>query len=201
MAVLVEALSVIVRRESIDRKVDGGWEAFLRTVPNQTFCSDGELVRVGFMHPSDVGSYIGVLKENGLVFEESGRCVDIAVADQDTGFTSTCPWGEFTHLKRGEDGGRMAACWLYEGERRGKGLHFPHSMLEGGKPRIQVVLPAGWEFEGSLSQHHTFVPREDQERRLKFQRSEPDGRQVFLDTETGKEVTQTRTQGRRESDA
>jgi hypothetical protein len=49
MAVLVEALSVIVRREAIVRKDSGGWSAFVAAVSNETFCADSELVRVGFI--------------------------------------------------------------------------------------------------------------------------------------------------------
>ena len=58
MAVLVEALSVIVRRDAIVRKYRGGWQEFLQHVPNNTFCTDDELARVGFMHPKDVEAYV-----------------------------------------------------------------------------------------------------------------------------------------------
>ena len=54
MAVLVEAISVIVRAAAIHQKYPGGWEAFKRIIPNQTLCADNELVRIGFMTPDDV---------------------------------------------------------------------------------------------------------------------------------------------------
>jgi hypothetical protein len=36
MAVLVEAISVIVRRDAIDGAFDGGWRGFVSSVPNVT---------------------------------------------------------------------------------------------------------------------------------------------------------------------
>ncbi len=53
MAVLVEALSIVVKLSSIELKYEGGWEAFKDAVPNTTLCWDDELTRVGFMVPSD----------------------------------------------------------------------------------------------------------------------------------------------------
>ena len=45
MAVLVEGISVIVRRDAIEEKIRGGLSAFLATVPNGTCCMDADLVR------------------------------------------------------------------------------------------------------------------------------------------------------------
>jgi hypothetical protein len=47
MAVLCEGISVIVRRDAIDKDFDGGWSGFEALVPNSTLCTDGELARVG----------------------------------------------------------------------------------------------------------------------------------------------------------
>src|ERR1039458_7210552 len=94
MAVLVEAISVIVRRDSIEQKLSGGWNAFEQSVPNATLCDDGVLARVGFMDPRDVGRYIDWLEENGLVFFREGKTVDIAVVDQLSGPTAPCEWLE-----------------------------------------------------------------------------------------------------------
>ena len=53
MAVLVEAISVIVRVDSINEKFPGGWIGFKDHVPNQTLCADNELARVGFIKALD----------------------------------------------------------------------------------------------------------------------------------------------------
>jgi len=46
MAVLVEAISVIVRRPAIDERFNGGWPAFLEAIPHQMGCHDNDLTRV-----------------------------------------------------------------------------------------------------------------------------------------------------------
>jgi len=58
MAVLVEAISVIVRVDSINKKFPGGWIGFKDHVPNQTLCADNELARVGFMTSEDVKNFV-----------------------------------------------------------------------------------------------------------------------------------------------
>jgi len=47
MAVLVEAISAIIRVRTIEEIYPGQWPAFVKAVPNQTLCSDNELARVG----------------------------------------------------------------------------------------------------------------------------------------------------------
>jgi len=82
MTVLVEGISVIIKREVIERKFPGGWQAFVRDVPNQTLCADDELARIGFMLPNDVQSYISHLENFGLIFQQNEQAVDMVVADQ-----------------------------------------------------------------------------------------------------------------------
>jgi hypothetical protein len=53
MAVLIEAISVVIRADTLLKKFPGGWGAFKLIVPNQTLCADNEIVRVGFMAPQD----------------------------------------------------------------------------------------------------------------------------------------------------
>ena len=54
MAVLVEATSVIVRREKLEAAYPGGWAGFVADCPNKTLCADRHLARIGFMSPVDV---------------------------------------------------------------------------------------------------------------------------------------------------
>jgi hypothetical protein len=51
VAVLIEAICVVVRRDSIDRSFNGGWAGFCSCVPNATLCTDEKLARIGFMDP------------------------------------------------------------------------------------------------------------------------------------------------------
>ncbi len=185
MAVLVEAISVIVRRDSIDRSFDGGWRAFVSCVPNATLCTDNQLARVGFMDPKAVGKFVEGLQAAGLVFLESGKCTDIAVVDQERGPTIPCEWLEFAHIPFGKSGGRVAACWLFEGPRLAAGVHIPGRSTD-------LATPEGWTLQGSISQRFTFVPNENVGQRLKYLRTES-GLDVFLDTSTGREVFKPRS--------
>ena len=180
MAVLVEAISVIVRRDSINRSYIGGWAGFLSHVPNSTLCADNELARVGFMDPKNVERFISDLQHHGLVFLSDGKSIDIAVIDQQQGPTELCDWLEFARLPFGDHGGYIAACWLFEGPRIAAGLHV-------SELKFNLATPAGWTFEGSLSERFIFVPNEKSMDRLKYLRSE-NGCDVFLDTSTGHEV-------------
>lgn len=115
MAVLVEAISVIVRRDAINKGFIGGWRGFLNAVPNNTLCADDDLARVGFMSPPDVEEFVRHLERAGLVFTSNGKALDIAVVDQMRGPTIPAEWLEFAHLALSGNGGKVAACWLFEG--------------------------------------------------------------------------------------
>lgn len=56
MAVLVEAISVIVRADAITSKLTNEFDGFKKLVANDTLCADNELARVGFIAPDDVGT-------------------------------------------------------------------------------------------------------------------------------------------------
>jgi len=163
MAVIVEAFSVIVRRDAIEQRYRGGHEAFVRSVPNATFCADDHLARVGFMTPPDVKAYVTSLERNGLVFQRDGRAEDLAVVSQVDGPTCEADWLEFGTLKLKE--GSVAACWLKNAELTG------------------LAVPDGWSFGRSLQlatpatfdEHFQFLRHEN-------------GTDVYLNTLSGQEV-------------
>jgi hypothetical protein len=78
MVVLIEAISVVIRRNEIEASYPGGWKSFAADAPNSTLCADSQLARVGFMQPSDVQAYVSELERSGLVYEEGGSAKDIA---------------------------------------------------------------------------------------------------------------------------
>ncbi|MBV7380585.1 hypothetical protein [Maritimibacter dapengensis] len=92
MAVLIEAISVIVRIDRVSETI--GWNKFLELVPNGTLCSDNEIARVGFMNPMDVEFFIDDLKTAGLVFLNEKKAQDISVVDQFEGPTVPTAWLE-----------------------------------------------------------------------------------------------------------
>ena len=180
MAVLVEALSVIVRRDAIDLRFNGGWRNFIELVPNGTLCYENELARVGFMSPEAVGGFCELLYENGLEVFGNGEFIDAAVVDQVNGLTLPTSWLEFGKLQCDDDGNRVSACWLFEGERKGAGLHF--KSLE-----IDLALPIDWTYADSLSNKFEFVKNEDKNMRLKFLRRDLSS-DIYFDNELGREV-------------
>ncbi len=150
MAVLVEGLSVVVRRAAIDDHMIGGWDHFLTVVPNATLCTDGEVVRVGFLSPDAVGEFLGTLGAMGLVFLRDGIPTDVSVVDQRDGPTVPTSWLQFGRVSIAR-ASQVALCWLFEGPRQGEGLHMKSRDMD-------VVMPMGWTFEGSLSERHEFQP-------------------------------------------
>ena len=151
MAVLIEGISVVVKRSAIDQLFAGGWEGFAAAVPNSTLCADAHLARVGFLSPQETEAFVQRLVSEGLTFAAGGRCVDIAVVDQMRGPTMPVDWLEYAQLPFGNGAGKVAACWLFEGPRVAAGIHMP------GK-RLDLATPSGWTYEDSLSAQFRFVP-------------------------------------------
>jgi hypothetical protein len=174
MAVLIEAISVVVPVSVLEEKYPGGLDAYERDCPNRTFCCDGKLTRVGFMTPPDVGAFITGLERKGLEPFAAGCWKDVAVVDQQSGqSTAPCDW--------------------LAGGRKFDGPVFA-LLKEDKNKQIDIYLPAGWQFEGSLSQQYNYVPVEEASERLEFLRSEGTI-DYYRDRETGKEVTIGRTSG------
>lgn len=154
MAVLIEGISVVVRTDTIGVKFEGGYDAFEEKIPNKTYCTDGELVRVGFLSPDDASAYVRVLKSEGLGFTNKGRVVDIAVLNQNRGLTVPCDWLEFNRLTIREEGVGVSACWLFDEPRdAGRGIY-----IKGNSMRL--ATPEGWKFEGSLTEKFGPAPVE-----------------------------------------
>ena len=112
MAVLVEAISVIVRRPAIAERFNGGWPAFQRAIPNATGCYDDDLARVGFMTPADVEAFVSELEAGGLIFRREGKAGDFAVVDQLRGPTVPAPWLEVAKVELFEPKLTVCAGWL-----------------------------------------------------------------------------------------
>jgi hypothetical protein len=169
--VLVEAISVIIR---VDRLLDvwqNDWDAFVRSVPNQTLCADTEIARVGFMNPRGAQDYLRELEARGLIYgDELGAARDMVVVDQQSGPCLQCEWIECGHIFLGGDKTqRITAC-----------------RLKGGVSD-QLAIPEGWTFENSLSCSFSFVPTGKKGRSMTFLRRE-EGLNVYRNALTGREA-------------
>ena len=175
MAILIEAISVVIKRSAIDKKYPGGWEEFVEDAPNETLCADSTLVRVGFMSPVDVESYVNYLENKGFVYLYDGEANDLVVVDQQRGLSATCNWLNFGHINLDDDPSRrVAGCQAVD---------------ETDKT---LLTPDGWKYEGSLSQTFVFAPTEQVEKSLKFLRHE-NGLDVYYNKLTDKKVYLGRT--------
>ena len=175
MAVVIEAISVVIRADALLAAYNDDWEAFKDTVPNETLCADGELVRVGFMSPEDVEAYVRKLSEAGLVYLNDGSAKDLVVVDQMRGPLVACEWVEFGRVNVANDPRmRIAAC-----------------RLKGSK-QSDLIQPEGWTFAGSLSESFGFATDQHMGKSLTFLRREK-GLDVYRNEVTGKEVYVGRT--------
>ncbi|NLN94436.1 MAG: tetratricopeptide repeat protein [Candidatus Hydrogenedens sp.] len=173
MAVLAEAISVIVRKDTIRDRFQGGWNAFISMIPNSSFCSDDHLARVGFLTPHEAKLFVNALEVKGLVHVRNEEAIDIAVVDQLHGFPYSVPWLEYAVMGQKEKM-RVAMVWL-----AGTGLG-------------ELACPRGWKYEDSISKNTVFVPNEEIDKRLIFLRMEKD-HEVYMDRETKKMILLPRT--------
>jgi len=169
MAVLVEAISVIVRRPAIAERFNGGWPAFLQAIPNRTGCLDKHIVRVGFMSPDGVHAFVTMLEHEGLIFIRNHEAVDIAIVDQMCGPTVPAPWLTVGKIQLSDSKIKVDACWLT------------------GQAIDGISLPPNWKFDGSMSFTPGFFPTGSVGDRLKFLRHD-NNVDVYLDLNTNKEV-------------
>jgi len=175
MAVLAEAISVIIKMQSIIHKFPGGWEEFTSYVPNKTLCADGEIIRVGFMDSIDVEEYINFLETNGLIYIDNNQARDIIVVDQIKGPLVDCHWIEFGTIDIGRDiMQKISAC-----------------RITGSKIK-DIVLPENWQYDKSLSKEYLITETDDIDRRMVLLERK-DGLRKYFDLKSGKTLYVGRT--------
>lgn len=152
MAVLAEAISVIVRKNAVAAHLPGGEARFLELVPNRTLCADAELYRIGFLSPEETARFTDALQDAGLVFlGDDTTAVDLAVVNQQHGATTPCPWLGFGRADPSGQGQWVSLCWL----RAADGTPAdPVAALA----RHPLATPSGWRYEISLSRQFSFTP-------------------------------------------
>lgn len=168
MPVIIEAISVVIRRKAIDEKYLGGYLAFDQEAPTMgpvdTLCADDDIAAVVFMAPIDVKKYCDYLGKFGIGSPENP--VDLAVIDQFTGAVTPCDWLETTGVDL-EGGGRVLIARLV------------------GNTDDTPVVPEGWTWENSITKNTFFMPNEALKDSVEYVRSEPDGLDVYRDKATG----------------
>jgi hypothetical protein len=186
MPVLAEATSVIVKNSSINEKFSGGRNKFLSTIPNNTYCSDNELHRIGFMSPNDVERYIDILLGGGLEFIRENKFIDIAVVDMLRGPTIDCEWLGFSRSKffsgldqyiHAED--EFSIVWQSSDSNS-------NEIPTDDKNTCNIVVPDGWNPDKAIY-GSDFVSNEKFEKEL-VELDNDNGVKKYLFAETGKIV-------------
>ena len=172
MSVLIEAISVVVRRDRIEALYPGGWQAFVADCPNRTLCADEKLARVGFMGSADGDRFVRKLENMGFVYQLDGHAVDLAVVDQLARLITPCDWLEADKVT--VDGNRITVARSLESR------------------DLVLATPEGWEYEMSLSSNYVRAPTEEFDKGLQFVRHE-DGLDVYLSKLTDGELYIGRT--------
>jgi hypothetical protein len=174
MAVLIEAVSVVICLETIADKYPGGVEQYIEDCPNWSLCMDDKIARVGFMSPHDALDFIRSLERLGFRYVSDGEFDEIAVVYQFGGIPLPCDWLECLNVVIFKGDVRVFVCKMTGDEIKS----FAH--------------PKGWTYENSLSKQCLAISLENFEHRMVFLRHE-NGRDFYLDTLTDREMSIART--------
>lgn len=169
MPVLIEAISVIVDRKAISNYFSGGESVFEALIPNATACRDEFLVRVGFMHPDDVGAFLDQLSVGGLYIHNGEAFIHAAVVDQNFGPTSRVDWLE---IKQDQNG-----------------VKYANHISDTSEARYN---PVGWDIKRSLYRSGSYIDMQDMDDLLS-EVSETDGTITYFDNRLEKTMHTART--------
>jgi len=175
MSVLIEAYSVVIKGDVLLEKWPGGWEAFEANVPNKTLCTDGSLVRVGFMVYQDAIEYCQTLRENNLTVVTNKKSGDYVLVGQLEGPVFQTEWLIFEQMEKADDSTKKIAICRHVGD-----------------TKSGLSAPIGWKYDGSFSDKPNFASNEEAEQRLEKIRRR-DGVEVYYDKKTRKQVFVGRT--------
>lgn len=142
MAILIEGLTVVIRKAALDQKFNGGAKRFETGMAEDIHCSDADLFCLHLSSPEEVGALIGWCEDQNLTFMREGKCIDIVVIDQRTGVTTNCDWIECTQVSLDNLAAnkKIAIAWLFESSRVAVGTHISQLGLD-------VFAPDGWHVE------------------------------------------------------
>lgn len=167
MAVLIEALTVLVQKPIVEARFPGGLIEFERTVEAVCVYGDADLVCLLFMSPADVADLCNFLAEYNLEYNVDGAARDLVVVDMQRGPLLPCDWVRFGSVEL--HGHTVAAAWHRD------------------STDTTVATPEGWAFEGSLTADFGFTPFEEFGSKLVFLRM--DGAyDVYWNNEINEEV-------------
>ena len=149
MAVLIENISIIIRKDSLDQKFPGGWKALFESynsVWNDIFY-DEKIVCISYRHAPYIKEFIEHLENNGLIFMQNGQATDIAIVDSIHGLLTPATWLEFSRIEDANEKGKItvAICWIFKGNSKEFEIH-------EFKENSSLCTPEYWNYTGSSSE-------------------------------------------------
>jgi hypothetical protein len=96
MCVLIEGLTMVVRKYDLDTRYPGGTDTFLAEAiepdPGPRFAcnTDEHRVNVGYYTPEELADALALLRAQWFADAEEGRVADIAFVDQHFGPSLPC---------------------------------------------------------------------------------------------------------------
>jgi hypothetical protein len=163
VAIVLDGWAVVARRSQVEARL-GGFVRWFEIAPTRVACADRDLCCVAFMVHEDASAFLLKLESMGLQSERDGSYRDVALVGKDHGpWQHACPW-----LQLGRYAG-VSAVWM-----------------DGTDPD-PLVVPLTWQPDSIIN-----LSAAETAKRLKFLRRDG-GVEVYLDTETGKEMYRGRT--------
>jgi len=134
MAILVEAISVILRVNAIDDKYPGGWACLQAECPQEMLCTDGELACVGFTDLGVARNFVASLIPYGIHEPLASEAGDLVVVDCQLGPATPSDWAEYRWAT--VDGNNRK--WVIT------------CRLKSSRS-VEVRVPEGWKYDGSCN--------------------------------------------------
>ncbi len=153
MAVLIEMISIIIKRDSIEKNLPSNqYLTLMDYVLQNPSCMDEDILCIHMNGPILTSNFVDFSKECDLDWGE-----DFIIVDQNNGPTTNCEWIQFTHI--GADEPMAIGVFFDEPKDFGDALY----IYLKDKDTFRVAVPQAWKYEGSMSQGHKVIPIEDME--------------------------------------
>jgi hypothetical protein len=147
MAILLEAINIVIKRESAEKKYSGGILTLFMDLARFDLPShmDFELIRIGFMDPDTLHNFVPVLLERRVDFTE-----DWCIVDMMSGPTKPCSWlgfGRQMFFKNGSNIGisfePYSIGWLKSKS------HF--GIICNQSNEFRLAIPKNWNFSNAVT--------------------------------------------------
>lgn len=150
MAILIEGISIVIRRNALEKHIDdfiiaekfNPWWMALDSYTDNTLvcisnqnpsCADNLEIEDGdvFIFPNCITGVIEALERTGCTFMKDGQAIDIAIVDSISGILTPVSWLNFTRISINDGEGEVGACWSHNDAIPSDGLSLSASKYWG----------------------------------------------------------------------